>query len=124
MRGHSVNGPRITCTELITQIHLLKYIYITMYAYYLTRNHCNQKIRQSQDIKDLCRGMTVKTHLEKRMRRLPRKDINEKNLGKILQVLVQLDIILQNITLVIKHLTLFPGYAENKLYNQITLQLP
>ncbi len=93
-----------------------------MFAHHLTRNHCDQKIRQCQDIKDLSRGTTVKTHLGKPMRRLPRKDFNVKNLDKILQVLVQLDIILQNITLVIKHLTLHPRNTENKLYKTIIPQ--
>ena len=92
-----------------------------MFAHHLTRNHCDQKIRQCQDIKDLSRGTTVKTHLGKPMRRLPRKDINVKNLGKITLGLVQPDIILLNITLVIKHSTLHPRNMENKLYKKIIL---
>ena len=91
------NMYRTNYTNTFTQVYLT-----SEFDDHLTRNHCDQKIRQCQDIKDLSQGMTVKTHLGKRMRRLPRKDINVKNLGKILQVSAQLAIILLNITSVIK----------------------
>ena len=112
------NMYRTNYTNTFTQVYLT-----SEFDDHLTRNHCDQKIRQCQDIKDLSQGMTVKTHLGKRMHRLPRKDINVKNLEKILQVLVQLDIILLNITLVIKPSTLHPRNTENKLYKKIIQQL-